>query len=76
MSTTKPLPCVSAAEVRKALAPLTVKQLSRLAELSGVPFNTIYKIQRGETKNPGIDTAGAFLPLISAVAAPAEEGAA
>ena len=39
-------------------------QLERLAELSGVPFTTIYKVKRGETKNPGIETLRQFMPHV------------
>lgn len=52
-------------DVRKALEPLSLRQLGRLAELSGVPVHTIYKIRRGETVNPGIDTVGQFAPHIA-----------
>ena len=55
----------SAEQVRAQLAPLTLKQLDRLAELSGVPATTIYKIKRGETENPGIETLRRFLPHIA-----------
>lgn len=58
----------SAEDVRAALAPLTLKQLERLAELSGVPSTTIYKIKRGETQNPGIETLRQFLPHVAAAA--------
>jgi predicted transcriptional regulator len=51
-------------EVRAALAPLTLKQLDRLGELSGVPATTIYKIKRGETANPGIETVRQFVSHI------------
>jgi predicted transcriptional regulator len=57
-------------QVRAALAPLTLRQLDRLAELSGVPATTIYKIKRGETENPGIETLRKFVPHISAASAP------
>ena len=56
----------SAEQVRAQLAPLTLKQLDRLAELSGVPATTIYKIKRGETDNPGLETVGKFAPHIAA----------
>lgn len=59
----------SSDEVRAALAPLALKQLEALAELSGVPFTTIYKIKRGETANPGIETVRQFLHLVPAVVA-------
>lgn len=58
-----------AADVREALAPLTLRQLDRLAELSGVPATTIYKIKRGETENPGIETLRKFLPHVAEVLA-------
>lgn len=62
----------SAEQVRAALSPLTMKQLERLEELSGVPATTIYKIKRGETENPGIETLRRFLPHISeAIGSPA-----
>jgi predicted transcriptional regulator len=54
----------SAEAVRAALAPLSLKQLEKLAELSGVPFTTIYKVKRGETKNPGIETLRQFMPHV------------
>lgn len=56
---------LSAEAVRAALAPLTLRQLERLAELSGVPVSTIYKIKRNETENPGIDTVGKFMPMLA-----------
>ena len=58
-------PIPSIADIRVALAPLTLKQLERLAELSGVPMTTIYKVRRGETGNPGIETVRAFAPYIA-----------
>ena len=48
------IPAISV--VRDALAALTMKQLERLAVLSGVPMTTIYKIRLGDTENPGIET--------------------
>ena len=57
---------ISIHEVQDALAPLTVKQMDRLGELSGVPPTTIYKIKRGETTNPGIETVRKFMPYVSA----------
>ena len=55
----------SAEQVREALSGLTLRQLDRLAELSCVPMTTIYKIKRGETKNPGIETLRKFAPHIA-----------
>ena len=63
-------PLLSAEQVQAALAPLSLKQVDRLAELSGVPATTIYKIKRGETENPGIETVRKFLPHIEAAATP------
>lgn len=56
----------SAEQVRSALSSLTLKQLDRLAGLSGVPATTIYKIKRGETENPGVETLRKFVPHIAA----------
>lgn len=58
----------TAQQVRAALQPLTLKQLDVLAGLSGVPATTIYKIKRGETPNPGIETVGKFMPHIARAA--------
>lgn len=52
--------------VRAALAPLTLKQLETLAGLSGVPSTTIYKIKRGLTENPGIETIRKIMPHVNA----------
>jgi predicted transcriptional regulator len=58
---------LSSADVRKALALLTLSEIERLASVSGVPASTIYKIKRGETANPGIDTVGKFMPHLDAL---------
>lgn len=55
---------ISAEDVQTRLAPLTMKQLDRLAELSGVPQPTIYKIKLGVTANPGVETIGKFWPYV------------
>jgi hypothetical protein len=57
-------PIPSAEDIRAALAPLSMKQLDALERLSGVPATTIYKIKRGETVNPGIETLGKFMPFV------------
>ena len=44
-----------------------MRQIDRLAELSGVPAPTIYKIKLKATKNPGIETLRRFLPHVDAV---------
>jgi predicted transcriptional regulator len=59
----------SAAQVRAALQSLTIKQMNALGELSGVPPTTIYKIKRGETDNPGIETVAKFMPFVEQVCA-------
>lgn len=56
----------SAEEVARALAPLNLKQLEELAATSGVPFTTLYKIARGTTENPGIETVRKFWVHIAA----------
>lgn len=58
----------SVEQVRAQLAPLTLKQIDRLAELSGVPATTIYKIKLGTTENPGVETLRKFLPHVRAAA--------
>lgn len=60
----------SSEQIRARLAPLTLRQLERLAELSGVPASTIYKIKRGETENPGVETLRKFMPHIETAVAP------
>jgi transcriptional regulator with XRE-family HTH domain len=57
---------LGAEDVRAALSALSLRQIERLAELSGVPATTIYKIKRGETVNPGIDTVRKFMPHVEA----------
>lgn len=61
------IPVPSIEQIREALQPLTLKQLEALEKLSGVPATTIYKIKRGETTNPGVETIGRFLPHVQAV---------
>lgn len=56
----KPAKLLSAEDVQAALVPLTLRQLERLAQLSGVPQPTIYKIKLGVTTNPGIETVRSF----------------
>lgn len=46
--------------LRAAMAPLTQKGLEELAAKSGVPFTTLYKIKRGETRDPGLETVRRF----------------
>jgi predicted transcriptional regulator len=56
----------SVEDVRAQLAPLSMKQLERLEQLSGVPAPTIYKIKLGDTKNPGVETLRKFVQHIKA----------
>jgi predicted transcriptional regulator len=65
MNTTIP----SAADVRAKLEPLTNAQLQKLADLSGVPFTTLWKVRAGETKDPRIDTVREFLPHVEKASA-------
>ncbi len=65
MNTTLP----SAAEVARKLEPLSNQQLQRLADISGVPFTTLWKIRAAETTNPRLDTVVQFLPHIAAAQA-------
>lgn len=46
----------SAEEVRERLRSLELAKVRDLANASGVPFTTLWKMRSGETKNPGIDT--------------------
>lgn len=56
-------------DVRLSLSTLNLKQLEALAIASGVPFTTIYKIKRGETENPGLETLRKFMPHVAAIVA-------
>lgn len=52
-------------DIRAAMEPLTLADLETLAAASGVPATTLYKIKRGETTNPGIETVRKFLPYLA-----------
>lgn len=54
----------SAADVRQELGKLGHAQMQRLAEESGVPFTTLWKIRSGETDNPRLETVRQFLPRL------------
>lgn len=56
-------------EIREAMEPLTLADLDTLAAASGVPATTLYKIKRGETLNPGIETVRKFMPHLAALRA-------
>jgi len=55
----------SAEDIRQELQPLGTAQMRRLAELSGVPFSTLWKVRSGETANPGVETVRKFRPHIA-----------
>lgn len=59
----------NASYVRAGLSSLTMKQIDRLADLSGVAAPTIYKIKRGEIVNPGVETVAKFWPHLAACGA-------
>ncbi len=63
----------SAAEVRDMLQPYDTGAMRALAQQSGVPFTTLWKVKAGVTRNPGIETVRAFIGYLSA---PAGVGAA
>lgn len=66
-------PIPSALQVRAWLLPLDSKQLQRLAELSKVPFGTLWKIRAGDTKDPRIETVRQIgMSLSEAIKAPAK----
>ena len=62
-------PIPSSLQIRDALKSLTMAQIDALAAASGVPATTIYKIKRGETGNPGIETVRKFMPHVIAAGA-------
>lgn len=63
----------AAADVQAALKELGHAQMQRLADLSGVPFTTLWKVRQGDTKNPGIETVRTFMPHVEAAKAEAAE---
>lgn len=54
----------STAQVRSRLLGLPEKGLKEVAQQSGVPFTTLWKIRAGETANPGIETVRKFFPFL------------
>jgi len=56
----------SAEQVRQRLLLTDANDLPRLAEQSGVPFHTLLKIRRGETRNPRIETVRMLWPHLPA----------
>lgn len=60
MSTTIP----SAQEVRALLQPLNTQGLRALSRSAGVPFTTLWKVQKGETSDPRLETVRRLWPLL------------
>lgn len=48
--------------IRSDLLRLPYADIQRLANVSKVPFTTLWKIRDGITKNPGIETVRLFYP--------------
>ena len=59
----------SAEDIRASLELLTLRQIDRLSELSGVPVGTIRRIRYAQTPNPGVETVRKFVPHIDAAKA-------
>jgi hypothetical protein len=53
-------------EIKAALANLTHAEILRLAALSGCPFQTLWNVRSGKTRNPGIATVLSYWPHIDA----------
>ena len=51
-----------------ALQGLNIKQQKRVAELSGVPWRTLYKIKRGFTADPKSSTVDRLLAVLRSTA--------
>lgn len=66
----------SALQVRAWLLPLTNSQLQRLANLSEVPFTTLWKMRSGETANPRIETVRKLAPHVAEASSADESEAA
>ena len=50
--------------IQTHLAACNHADMHRLSQDSGVPFHTIYKIKRGETKDPSVTTAQSLFDAI------------
>jgi predicted transcriptional regulator len=60
----------SAADLRALLLALGHAQMQQMAQRSGVPFTTLWKLRSGETDNPRLETVRSLLPhLLNAEAA-------
>jgi predicted transcriptional regulator len=53
-------------QVRKRLAALGHADIKALADKTGAPFTTLWKIRAGDTTNPRIDTVRAIWPELIA----------
>lgn len=52
----------SAAELKAQLETLGHSELQVLANVSDVPFGTLWKVKSGVTTNPGVETVRKFWP--------------
>lgn len=59
-------------QVRSQLLLLSYAGVKRLANRSGVPFTTLWKIRDGTTANPGIETVRQFWPELASPSKTAE----
>lgn len=57
-------------EVAASLQSLGHAQIQRLAQLSGVPFTTLWKIRSEETEDPRLGTVVKILPHLKALQTP------
>lgn len=61
----------TAADVRQLMGKLSHAGMRGLAQRSGVPFTTLWKIRTGETKDPRLETVRVIWPeLIGTEGAP------
>ena len=54
----------SVEDVRRRLQGLKDGEIYKIAELSGVPSSTLWKIRCGATPNPGMETVRKFFHLL------------
>jgi hypothetical protein len=59
----------SSDEVRTALQPLSRLQLKALGLASGISWHTLYKIKRGEIRQPNVDIVRDLMPCVAAMQA-------
>ena len=58
----------STEDLRRRLAGFDTRRLRVLAEMSGVPFTSLYNVKQGYSNNPGIEMVRRFFPHIRAAA--------